>query len=157
LKKERDDEMTQGSETKDKAEIRALLEERIVALRDKDADLALSGYAADVVSFDLAPPLRHVGAQVLDKAAIESWFSTWRGPIGWEIRDLDIAAEGGLAFAHALNRMTGTKTDGEKIDLWVRSTACLRRTGRKWAIVHEHTSVPFYMDGSYRAAVDLKP
>jgi PhnB protein len=148
---------TESSKTKDTAEIRALLEERIVALRDKDADLALSGYAADVVSFDLAPPLRYIGDQVLDKAAIESWFSTWRGPIGWEICDLDIAAESGLAFARALNRMTGTKTDGKKIDLWVRSTACFRKSGGKWAIVHEHTSVPFYMDGSYKAAIDLKP
>jgi PhnB protein len=26
-----------------------------------------------------------------------------------------------------------------------------------WKIVHEHSSTPFYMDGSYRAAVDLKP
>jgi len=24
-------------------------------------------------------------------------------------------------------------------------------------VTHEHVSVPFYMDGSYRAAVDLKP
>jgi ketosteroid isomerase-like protein len=27
----------------------------------------------------------------------------------------------------------------------------------EWRIVHDHSSVPFYMDGSYRAAVDLKP
>jgi ketosteroid isomerase-like protein len=26
-----------------------------------------------------------------------------------------------------------------------------------WKIAHEHTSVPFYMDGSFRAAIDLKP
>ena len=26
-----------------------------------------------------------------------------------------------------------------------------------WKIAHEHTSVPFYMDGSFRAAVDLEP
>jgi len=24
-------------------------------------------------------------------------------------------------------------------------------------VTHEHVSVPFYTDGSYRAAVDLKP
>lgn len=27
----------------------------------------------------------------------------------------------------------------------------------KWLIVHGHTSVPFAMDGSFRAQVDLKP
>jgi ketosteroid isomerase-like protein len=34
---------------------------------------------------------------------------------------------------------------------------CLRKTNGQWRIVHDHSSVPFYMDGSYRAAVDLKP
>jgi ketosteroid isomerase-like protein len=32
-----------------------------------------------------------------------------------------------------------------------------RKIDGKWAIAHEHSSVPFYMDGSYKAAVDLKP
>jgi ketosteroid isomerase-like protein len=36
-------------------------------------------------------------------------------------------------------------------------TACYRKIKGKWLITHEHVSVPFYMDGSYRAAVDLKP
>jgi PhnB protein len=39
----------------------------------------------------------------------------------------------------------------------VRATVGLRKIDGKWSIVHEHLSVPFYMDGSYRAAVDLKP
>lgn len=26
-----------------------------------------------------------------------------------------------------------------------------------WKIAHTHSSVPFYMEGSYRAAVDLHP
>ena len=39
----------------------------------------------------------------------------------------------------------------------VRVTACHRKINGKWLITHEHVSVPFYMDGSYRAAVDLKP
>jgi PhnB protein len=53
--------------------------------------------------------------------------------------------------------MRGTKTDGEKVDLWFRQTLGLARHADIWKIVHEHESVPFYMDGSYRAAVDLKP
>ncbi len=53
--------------------------------------------------------------------------------------------------------MTGRKTDGEVIDLWRRQTFGLKRVRGAWKIVHEHSSVPFYMDGSYRAAIDLKP
>jgi PhnB protein len=53
--------------------------------------------------------------------------------------------------------MSGTKTDGEKVDMWLRETFCFRRLGGQWKITHQHESVPFYMDGSYKAAVDLKP
>jgi ketosteroid isomerase-like protein len=45
---------------------------------------------------------------------------------------------------------------GEDQDLWFRTTMCLRKINARWRIVHDHSSVPFYMDGSYRAAVDLK-
>jgi PhnB protein len=53
--------------------------------------------------------------------------------------------------------MTGTKTEGAKADVWVRVTVVLRRIGGAWKITHQHTSVPFHMDGSLKAAVDLKP
>ena len=62
-----------------------------------------------------------------------------------------------MAFVRALGHMTGTKVDGEEVDLWTRTTVCLRRIGGAWQIVHEHASVPFYMDGSFKAAVDLEP
>jgi len=39
----------------------------------------------------------------------------------------------------------------------VRATVCYRKTDGKWMVAHEHVSVPFCMDGSNRAAVDLKP
>ena len=36
------------------------------------------------------------------------------------------------------------------------TTAGVTGDGR-WTVIHEHVSVPFYMDGSERAALDLKP
>jgi ketosteroid isomerase-like protein len=36
-------------------------------------------------------------------------------------------------------------------------TTILRRSDGRWRIVHDHSSTPFYMDGSYRAATDLVP
>jgi SnoaL-like domain len=56
----------------------------------------------------------------------------------------------------ALNRMRG-RIGGEDQDMWYRTTMCFQRIGERWRIVHDHSSVPFYMDGSYRAAVDLNP
>jgi hypothetical protein len=109
--------------------------------------------ACEGTQFSLAPPLAHV----TDVKNLNAWFATWQGPIGSEARDLRIAVSGDTAFSHGLSRMTGSKTDGEKVDLWFRETLCFRKIDGHWKIAHEHTSVPFYMDGSFRAAIDLKP
>ena len=62
-----------------------------------------------------------------------------------------------VAFSHSLNRMHGTKTDGAKADLWFRQTFGFQRIKGEWKMAHEHESVPFCMDGSFKAAIDLKP
>lgn len=136
------------------AEILALVEEHAAALHRKDAQGVVACRAVDPVLFTLAPPLR---VDDPGTAGLDAWFATWDGPIGYEVHDLRIAADGAVGFCHGFARMTGTKTDGVKVDLWFRITLGLRRTEEGWAIVHEHDSVPFYMDGSLRAAVDLKP
>ncbi len=123
----------------------------------KDADGVMSHYAADNVMFILAPPLHYTRDNSPGKKGVEEWFSTCRGPIGYDVRDLTIAIGNDVAFCHSLNRMSGTKTDGENVDLWFRETLGLRKIDDKWKIAHQHESVPFYMDGSYKAAVDLKP
>ena len=140
----------------DEAQIRALIDGWAKAVRAKDVDAVLSHYAADIVTFDLAPPLERVGAEALRKG-LEAWFPTFRGPVGYEIRDPSIATGDDVAFCRSLNRISGARTDGEETDVWVRATVGLRRIDGRWKITHEHSSVPFYMDGSYRAAVDLRP
>jgi ketosteroid isomerase-like protein len=107
-----------------------------------------------VVSFDLAPPLKHEG---FDQAMMEDWFKTWNGQIGYEVTNQDIEVSDTLAVARSLDHMTGTKINGEKVDVWTRSTVCFRKEGGDWKVMHVHASVPFYMDGSLKAAVDLKP
>jgi PhnB protein len=136
--------------------IRELLDNLAQAVRSKNVDGVMSHYSPDMLLFDLAPPLQYRGAEACRKN-LATWFPTFRGPIGYELRDLNIAASDDLAFCHSFNRITGTRTDGEKTDVWVRATVCCRKIDGKWKIVHEHQSVPFYMDGSYRAAVDLTP
>jgi uncharacterized protein (TIGR02246 family) len=140
----------------DQAEIGRLVEQWAEALRAKDVDGIMSHYASDVVVFDLAAPLQYKGANAY-RENWQAWFPTFQGPIGYELRDLKIAAGKDVAFCHSFNRITGKRTDGETTDVWVRATFCCRRIDRQWKIVHEHQSVPFYMDGSYRAAIDLKP
>jgi ketosteroid isomerase-like protein len=53
--------------------------------------------------------------------------------------------------------MKATTAKGAKVDLWFRQTLGLLKIDGSWKIAHEHSSVPFYMDGSFKAAVDLKP
>ena len=134
-------------------QIRQAIQARNEALSAKDvARVMASGYAG-FVSFSLAPPLKSVGG----KEGLAGWFATWDGPIGTELKDLKITAGDAVGFASCLAHMTGCKTDGEVVDLWHRMTFGLRRVRGAWKIVHEHSSVPFYMDGGFRAAVDLKP
>ncbi len=140
----------------DEAQIRQLIEGWAKALRGKDIDGVMSHYAPDILLFDLAPPLQYLGTDAYRKNW-EEWFATWQGPIGYEIRDLSITTGDGVAFSHSLNRISGKRTNGEDTDTWVRATACFRKIDGKWKVTHEHISVPFYMDGSGRAAVDLKP
>ena len=146
----------QASRNQEEARIRALLDDWTAGVRVRDVDRVMSHYATDIVIFDLAPPLEYAGADTLRKS-LQAWFSTWQGPLDYEIRDLNITAGDDAAFCHSLNRLSGTKTDGEQADVWFRQTLCLKKIESKWRIAHQHESVPFYMDGSYRAAVDLEP
>jgi len=146
---------TEDSRARDEAEIRRRIESWAQALRAKDLNGLWSHYAPDILVFDLAPPLQHQGDA--HRRAFAEWLPTFQGPIGFEMRDLAVTSGGDVAFSHSVNRLTGKRTSGEMTDVWVRSTVCFRRIDDRWMVVHEHSSVPFYMDGSYRASVDLKP
>jgi len=147
---------TRNSKAPEDARIREQIEHWEKALRAKDIDGVVSHYATNVLTFDLAPPLQYRGADAYRKI-LEEWFPTFQGPIGYEIHDLTIATSGDIAFSHSLNHLSGKRTGGEDTAVWVRATVCYRKIDGKWLVAHEHVSVPFYMDGSYKAAVDLKP
>ena len=138
----------------DQAAIQAVLTAVDRAYHDRNATEAVSHYTPDARIADLAPPLAHP----IDGAKLAAWFSTWEGPVEREIRDLVITSGGELAFCHCLVKVSAvTKQGGHHATWWMRSTSCLRREGATWKIAHEHTSVPFLMDGSFKAAVDLTP
>ncbi|HET8781288.1 MAG TPA: SgcJ/EcaC family oxidoreductase [Pyrinomonadaceae bacterium] len=147
----------QGKETtSDEAQIREIIEDYAEGLRNKDADRCVANYADDLVQFDLAPPLENRGKENARKSLAE-WFKTFDGPIGVEIEGLKISTGTDVAFAYSFNHISGTNTHGQKNDHWVRVTIGFERTDGKWLVNHEHVSVPFYMDGSFKAALDLTP
>lgn len=137
-------------------EIRALIEQRIAAMRSKDADAAIAVLAEDVVAFELAPPLALPPGAARDAQGLAAWLGGFEG-LDISVRDMTIEADGDVGFAHALHHLSGTRPGGRPVSLWMRSTLCFRREAGGWKIAHAHTSVPFHMDGSFRAAIDLQP
>ena len=141
------------SATTNRAEIEALFQKLARAHADHDADAIVEAYAPDAVIFDLAPPLSRHG---MNRDNVAAWLAGWDGPILIDAVDVSLKVDDNLAFVSALNRMRG-RQGGEDQDLWYRTTMCIQKISGRWQIVCDHSSVPFYMDGSYRAAVDLKP
>lgn len=147
--------MAAQNRTSEEAEIRQLIDGFQQAIRAKDLGGVLSVYAPDIVSFDLVPPMQHVGIAAY-RRPWEDTFASFEGPIGYQVSDLHITATAEVAFSHSLNRMSGTTKGGQAISMWVRWTACFRKLGGKWLVTHEQVSVPIDMD-SGRALLDLEP
>jgi ketosteroid isomerase-like protein len=115
----------------------------------------VSSYAADVLFFDVVNPLRSTGSDAGRKRLAEG-VSAFRGPIGYEVRDLDIAAAVDVAFCHSLRRVRATTKTGQRLDMGWRATICYRKVDGAWRVTHEHASVPFDV-ASGRASLDLEP
>jgi uncharacterized protein (TIGR02246 family) len=143
------------SRDNDVAAIRALIDDQGKAIRRRDVGGSVAGYAPDVLLFDVVNPLLSRGSAALRKRLAE-WFSSFQGPIGYELRDLSITMGDDVAFAHSLKRVSATTTDGRKLDMWWRATVCYRCMDGKWLVTHEHASVPFDV-ASGQASLDLKP
>ena len=132
----------------DKSAILAIIDSMKKARYDKDSQAVAEPYASDAAIFNLAPPLIHRGIDI----------DTWSGPIEIESRDFEVTVAGDIAFCHGYMRLTGNKKGADqRISFWMRETLCLERRQDSWRIVHEHTSVPFYMDAPFRPAFDLQP
>jgi ketosteroid isomerase-like protein len=125
------------------------------ALRAMDLEGVMSLYATDIVSFDIVPPLRHVGG----KAKERNWanaFAMYQRPLGYEVRDLTLTVGDDVAFGHSLNCVSGTLKSGNRTESWLRWTACFRKIEGNWLIVHDQVSVPIDPE-SGGALLNLKP
>ena len=139
----------------DEAQIKQQVARIAQGIRDKDLQSLRLVYATDVVSFDVEPPLQHVGVE----AKLKNWakvFTVFR-EADYEVRDLTLAVGDEVAFGHCFGRLHGTLMDGTATDgMWVRVTFCFRRLDGAWQIVHDQASVPFDLV-SGRGVVALEP
>jgi ketosteroid isomerase-like protein len=125
------------------------------AIGAKDIDRVMSLYSPSVVSFDLNPPLRYAGMEG-KRRAWEAFFAAYSGSVTYEMCEIDIVADGELAFVHSLNHVNGTLANGHVTDLWVRWTACFRAIKGTWLVVHDHVSVPAGLEHG-KALLNLTP
>ena len=139
----------------DEAAIRQRIDELVGAVRAADLEALKPMYAPDMVSFDVGPPLQHVGAAAKWKNWEEA-FTVFQGPLDYEIRDLTITVDGDVAFGHSINRLIGTLRNGNSSGIWVRATFCFRKIDGNWLVVHDHASVPLDLE-SGRALLNLEP
>ncbi len=141
----------------DKDRILALIDQRNGAVARGDAEAIVAPMSEDIVAYALAPPLAYSGAEARDVKAVEAWLATWETPPHIELTKPTILLDSDLGVVFGLATMRGAKADGNENALWYRTTIILQRRDGEWSIAHEHESVPFLMDGSDKAALDLKP
>lgn len=121
-------------QTDDERAIRALLKSWAAAVRAHDLDGVAADRTADIVMFDVPPPVQEKG--------IEAYRSTWpryfeaEGSRNFELRELRIVAGADVAWAHALLRCEAvTEATG-------RLSVGLRKVDGRWMVAHEHHSFP---------------
>jgi uncharacterized protein (TIGR02246 family) len=113
------------------------------AVRDKDAERLLDLYDDDVRVFDLWSEWSYDG-----KAAWRLAIAQWFGSLGEETMRVvfdDVRSVVGedLAMIHAIISYREVRQDGtEGNAMDNRLTWVLHNTGRRWRIMHEHTSAP---------------
>jgi len=139
----------------DEAQIKQQVARIAEGIRAKDLESLRPMYATDIVSFDVEPPLQHVGVE----AKLKNWanvFAIFRD-VAYEVRDLTVAVSDDLAFGHCFGRLHGTLMDGTTTNgMWVRVTFCFRKLDGAWQIVHDQASVPFDVL-SGRGVANLEP
>ena len=127
--------------THDEEAIRELVEAWASAVRRKDLPAILFNHSANMLMFDVPPPLVSKGIDAYRKTW-DLFFSWARDPIVFNISEMDIVAGDDVAFVMALMRCAGTEPNGQASELDFRLTVGLRKIDSRWVVVHEHHSIP---------------
>jgi ketosteroid isomerase-like protein len=139
----------------DEAKIRQQIDKIIEGIRARDLDGLKRVYAAGIVSFDVEPPLQHVGVE----AKMRNWANVFTifQDATYEVRDLTIATGDDVAFGHGFGRLSGTLKNGTATaGMWVRATFCFQKVDGNWLIAHDQVSVPLDL-ATGKGITDLEP
>jgi ketosteroid isomerase-like protein len=126
----------------DEAQIKQQVARINEGIRAKDLESLRPMYTTDIVSFDVEPPLQHIGVE----AKLKNWANVFAAfeYVDYGARGLSVAVSDDVAFGHYFGRLHGTLMIGTATKgIWVRVTACFRKLDGAWQIVHDQASVPF--------------
>jgi ketosteroid isomerase-like protein len=144
------DAIAAENSTAHEEQIRALVINRVKALTGRDIHASSSGLGPDAQLCTAVTQPASSGSHAIRKSLTEE-FSSFQGPIAYEITNLRIAVFDDVAFCRSLNRGSATQTNGRTIDKWWLATVCLCNTDGTWAITHEHSSVAFDLSSCRRS------
>jgi ketosteroid isomerase-like protein len=96
----------------DEAQIKQQVARIAEGIRAKDLESLRPIYATDIVSFDVEPPLQHVGVE----AKLKNWANVFAAfqDVNYEVRDLSVAVSDDVAFGHYFGRLHGTLRTGRR-------------------------------------------
>lgn len=125
----------------DERAIRDLIEAWAAAVRRRDVAGTLQSHSADILMFDVPPPLKSEGIDAYRR----TWdlFLSWScDPVKFDVVELRVTAGADVAFAVALMQCAGREVSGERAELDFRLTVGLQKIDGQWVVTHEHHSIP---------------
>ena len=131
----------------DESDVRAVLEAWAAATRQNRKDDVLKNHVADLLIYDVLPPMKYESAESY-RRSWDDWQPETQGDGLFDLEDLSVTASADVAFAHCFIHCGGTMPDGHAFQDLVRATFCLRKVDGSWKVFHQHVSKPFEHSGN---------
>jgi ketosteroid isomerase-like protein len=136
--------------------VRTVLEEWAAATRQNRRNDILQHHSANLVIFDVLPPMKYESAESYQQSWDEWQPDTQHQGGGggggddddttvFHLENLTITVDiGDIAFAHCFIRCGGPLPDVSTFQDLVRATFCLQKVNGSWRVEHQHVSKPYY-------------
>jgi uncharacterized protein (TIGR02246 family) len=130
----------------DRADIKALEDAWLAAVKAKDLNAIMAVYVSDpsIIVFDTSTPFEYVGTDAYRKDW-QSFLTSMSGPVDVSISNLEITTGGSVAYSNSIQHISSIAADGKMIDQTVRVTDGYKKINGHWLIAHEHVSIPIDM------------
>jgi uncharacterized protein (TIGR02246 family) len=126
----------------DEAAVRRLIENWVAAVRARDLDGVAAHHTADVLMFDVPPPVAVRGMAAYRKTWPPFFTALTEGDAAFDLAELNVTAGDTVAFATALLRCGSAEELARDGTARLRLTLGLRKINDAWHIAHEHHSFP---------------